>query len=416
MMDAHSFVVAGFVSEATFALTLALLAWSDRRTRGTRWLAAACLLQLAAMAAHAVLPAPSDLSENAGSCLLVLVFFFVYLGLRWFVVRRRLTSMNGPVAVSAAMGIVLALGFQSERIALAAAHAAAVIVLGFTVVMLLRPRITALRGPAQASAALLVAVMAVLTLRVMLGLHLLNGDYPSLVALGHEATVVSVTALGFSFVGMFVAESKRRLHDESRLDALTGLRNRRAFEEIALIEVQRADRESSPLTMLMIDLDHFKKLNDTWGHALGDRALRAFAGVLLTVTDSIDTVGRLGGEEFGVLLPGRAARSAMAVAERLRVTVENLHLSEGEERVHFTISVGLSSLRRGELTLDAMLHRADRALYQAKRDGRNRVVLADSLTQPMPPSRVVPELHPIALVANTGTQGWRKFGREYPQA
>jgi diguanylate cyclase (GGDEF)-like protein len=411
MMDAHSFVVAGFVSEATFAMTLALLAWSDRRTRGTRWLAAACALQLAAMAAHAVLPEPSEISENAGSCLLVLFYFFVYLGLRWFVNRTRLRTMYGPIAVSVAMGLVLELGFQSERLALMAAHAASVVILGFTVAMLLRPRVTALRTPAHISAALLMALMGVLTLRVLLGLHLVNANYTSLIGLAHQATTISVTALGFSFVGMFVAESKRRLHDESRIDALTGLRNRRAFEEIALREVQTADHESLPLTLLMIDLDHFKKLNDTWGHALGDRALRAFAGVLMTVTGNSDAVARLGGEEFAVLLPGRSARSALAMAERLRATVENLHLAEGEELVRFTVSVGLSTLRRGELNPEAMMRRADRALYQAKRDGRNRVNMADGLTQPIPPARVVPELQPVAIAANSGVPSWSKFGR-----
>jgi diguanylate cyclase (GGDEF)-like protein len=231
-------------------------------------------------------------------------------------------------------------------------------------------------------------------------------------ALGHDAMMVCVTLLGFSFIGMFVAETKRRLHEETRLDPLTGLRNRRAFEEMAQREVQLAMREDHPLTLLMMDLDHFKKLNDTWGHALGDRALRAFGGVLLTVTGSSDAVARLGGEEFAVLLPGRSARSALAVAERLRATVESLHLSEGEELVRFTVSVGLSSLRRGEETLDAMLRRADRALYEAKRDGRNRVMLADAASHPRPPGRAVAELHPVVAAAGgSATERIREFAR-----
>jgi diguanylate cyclase (GGDEF)-like protein len=161
-----------------------------------------------------------------------------------------------------------------------------------------------------------------------------------------------------------------------------------------------------------MDLDHFKKLNDTWGHALGDRALRAFGGVLLTATGSGDTVARLGGEEFAILLPNRSARSALALADRLRATVEGLHLSEGEEHVRFTVSIGLSTLRRGEQTLDAMLRRADRALYQAKRDGRNRVMLADAISHPIPPARAVPELHPVSVAANSrAAQPWREFAR-----
>ena len=407
MIDVHSFALPGFVSQATFALTLTLLAWSDRRTRGTGWLAAACMLQLIATATRAILPVPSPVAENLGACLLVLVFFLVYLGLRWFVLRRPLSTMNGPLALSATMTAILSLGVVRQGAALAAARLASIVILALTLGMLLRPRIRSLRGAARATAFMVCAVMGVLTLRLLLGLGFYASHYAGLDRLGHDATMVAITALGFSFVGMYVAETKRRLHEETRLDPLTGLHNRRAFEEMGQREVHMASRETTPLTLLMMDLDHFKQLNDTWGHALGDRALRAFGGVLLTVTGSSDAVARLGGEEFAILLPGRSARSAMALAERLRATVEGLRLSEGEELVRFTVSVGLSSLRPGEGSLEAMFHRADRALYQAKREGRNRVVLADSLPSPVPPQRAtVTELQPVVMMANGGRQQW----------
>lgn len=414
MIDVHSFALPGFVSQATFALTLTLLAWSDRRTRGTRWLAGACVLQLGATASRAILPLPSPTSENLGACLLVLVFFLVYLGLRWFVLRRRLSTMNAPLALSAAMTAILSIGVVNQAAALAAARIASLVVLGFTAAMLLRPRMRSLRAAARATAFMVFGVMGVLGLRLLVSLGLLGSRYVGLDKFGHDATMVTVTALGFSFVGMYVAETKRRLHEETRLDPLTGLHNRRAFEEMAHREVQIAARESTPLTLLMMDLDHFKQLNDTWGHALGDRALRAFGGVLLTVTGSSDAVARLGGEEFAILLPGRSARSALALAERLRATVEGLRLSEGEELVRFTVSVGLSSLRAGEQSLEAMSHRADRALYQAKREGRNRVMLADALPGPIPPARATsPDLHTVhpvhpvvAMVANGPARAW----------
>ena len=407
MIDVHSFALPGFVSQATFALTLTLLAWSDRRTRGTVWLAAACVLQLCATALHAVLPLPDPVVENLGACLLILVFFMVYLGLRWFVLRRRLSSMNGPLALSATMTAILSIGVVRQGAALAAARMAAIAMLGLTGVMLLNPRVRSLLGAARATACMVFAVMGVLSLRLLLGLGFFHAQYASLNALSHDATMVTVTALGFCFVGLYVAETKRRLHEETRLDPLTGLHNRRAFEEMGQREVQVASRDCAPLTLLMMDLDHFKQLNDTWGHALGDRALRAFGGVLLTVTGSGDAVARLGGEEFAILLPGRSARSAMALAERLRATVEGLRLSEGEELVRFTVSVGLSSLRPGETSLDAMFHRADRGLYQAKREGRNRVVLADTLPSPIPPQRAtVAELHPMVLMSTGATQQW----------
>jgi diguanylate cyclase (GGDEF)-like protein len=402
MVDVHSFALPGFVSQATFALTLALLAWSDARTRGTRWLAAACALQLLTMISRAIMPVPLRVSENLGACLLVLVFFLIYMGMRWFVLRSRLGTMNGPLALSAAMTTILSVGVMHPGAELAAARVAALIVLGTTIVMLLRPRIKSLADTARVMALLMVFVATTVALQLVLNL----GVFPherQLDGAAHALTMIGITMLGFAFIGMYVAETKRRLHEETRLDSLTGLHNRRAFEEMIQREVQLAARDNTPLTLLMMDLDHFKQLNDTWGHALGDRALRTFGGVLLTVTGSRDAVARLGGEEFAILLPGRSPRSALSLAERLRATVEGLRLSEGEELVRFTVSIGLSSLQQGEAGFEPMLRRADRALYKVKRSGRNRALLAEteiSSVPSIPPSRAVPELQPAAGAAS----------------
>ncbi len=408
MVDIHSFALPGFVSQATFALTLALLAWSDARTRGTRWLAAACALQLLTTISHAIMPVPLRVSDNLSACLLVLVFFLVYMGMRWFVLRIRLATMNGPLALSAAMTTILSVGVMHPGWELAAARVAALIVLGATIVMLLRPRIKSLADIGRVMAFLFTFVAATVALRLVLSLGILG--HRGLEPAAHDLSTIGLTMVGFGFVAMYVAETKRRLHEETRLDSLTGLHNRRAFEEKIQREVQIAARDNTPLTLLMMDLDHFKQLNDTWGHALGDRALRTFGGVLLTVTGTRDAVARLGGEEFAILLPGRSPRSALSLAERLRATVEGLRLSEGEELVRFTVSVGLSSLLAGEKSFEPMLRRADRALYKVKRSGRNRVLLADSDTHPVPsipPARALPELQPVA--AGGTSQRVREF-------
>src|SRR5215469_15703471 len=408
MVDVHSFALPGFVSQATFALTLALLAWSDARTRGTRWLAAACALQLLTMISRAIMPVPLRVSENLSACLLVLVFFLIYMGMRWFVLRIRLATMNGPLALSAAMTTILSVGVMHPGWELAAARVAALIVL-VTTIMLLRPRIKSMADTARIMALLMVFVGATVALQLVLSLRIFPADR-QLDAAAHDLTMIGITMLGFAFIGMYVAETKRRLHEETRLDSLTGLHNRRAFEEMIQREVQLAARDNTPLTLLMMDLDHFKQLNDTWGHALGDRALRTFGGVLLTVTGTRDAVARLGGEEFAILLPGRSARNAVALAERLRATVEGLRLSEGEELVRFTVSVGLSSLQPGEVSFEPMLRRADRALYKVKRSGRNRVLLADELAAvpSIPPSRALPDLQPVAAGV-AGEAGVREF-------
>jgi diguanylate cyclase (GGDEF)-like protein len=160
------------------------------------------------------------------------------------------------------------------------------------------------------------------------------------------------------------------------MDPLTGLRNRRAIEEAAARAVRDAVTLRRPLALVMLDLDRFKALNDTWGHALGDRALQTVGTALLQLAGH-GCVARLGGEEFAVLLPGASVEEAGRLAEQIRVAVEGLRLSQGAEIASFTTSVGVSSLHPGETEWTALLHRADVALYRAKREGRNRVVLCE---------------------------------------
>jgi diguanylate cyclase (GGDEF)-like protein len=339
--------------------------------------------------------------ENLSACVLVLVCFLVYIGLRWYVLRTRLATMNGPLALCAAMTTVLSLGVMRPGAEIAAARLSSLVVLGVTIAMLLRPRVKALQEPARALALLVGFVGAAVVVQLILSLPMFPHT-AQISGAAHELVTLAMALLGFSFVALYVAETKRRLHEETRLDPLTGLHNRRAFEEMIQREVQIAARENTPLTLLMMDLDHFKQLNDTWGHALGDRALRTFGGVLLTATGSGDAVARLGGEEFAILLPGRSARNALSLAERLRATVEGLRLSEGEELVRFTVSVGLSVLLPEETSFEPMMRRADRALYEVKRTGRNRVLLADSempVAPHIPPARALPDLQVVAAAA-----------------
>ena len=393
MIDSQTLQMAGFVSQATFTLTLSLLAWSDRRSRGMVWLAGACGLQLFATTSRPMWTTPvKSLNDAAASCLLILLFFFVYMGLRWFVVRRKLRSIGGPLSVSLAMVVVLAINPFSDAFALALARVTALIIMAKTVEMLVNTRFRALRKAARTTAALLASVIAVVAFRLPIDLHLLHVSL-TIQNAARAFTMISATLLLFSFVTMFVAESKRRLHDETRIDALTGLRNRRALEEIATREVQYALQHNTPLAMLMMDIDHFKRLNDTFGHGLGDRALRAIGGVLLTVTGADERVMRMGGEEFAVLLPGHDMVSAAAVGERLRATVEGLRLSENDEIASFTVSIGVGQWMPAESGWAEMLRRSDVALYRAKREGRNRVVLCTGESMP--------------AVRNEGRAGWK---------
>lgn len=156
-------------------------------------------------------------------------------------------------------------------------------------------------------------------------------------------------------------------------DPLSGLPNRARFFKVAVDKIREAERASQPLAVFMVDIDYFKRINDTHGHNAGDLALKAFAELCRTWIRRQDIVARLGGEEFGLLLPGTNALSALALADRLRAAVEDLQLENLPTTM--TISIGVSEVLSGESTVDAALSRADQALYTAKRSGRNRVVL-----------------------------------------
>ncbi|WP_051203073.1 GGDEF domain-containing protein [Desulfovibrio aminophilus] len=155
-------------------------------------------------------------------------------------------------------------------------------------------------------------------------------------------------------------------------DPLTGLANRSRFFEEAAREIGRARRNGHSLAVLMVDIDYFKRINDTCGHDVGDAALRAFAGLCGGLLRGQDLAARLGGEEFGLLLPETDGEGGLVLAERLRAGVEGMRL-EGLAGP-MTISVGVAEVLPGEEGVDAALSRADHALYEAKRAGRNRAV------------------------------------------
>lgn len=168
-------------------------------------------------------------------------------------------------------------------------------------------------------------------------------------------------------------EAEAALNKLARNDALTDLPNRRAFIEAMGGEIARAERYGSPLTMLMLDLDGFKGVNDTYGHTAGDQVLIGTADIMRQVARQSDTASRLGGEEFGFLLPQTTENSAKVLAERFREKLEQkVFQADDGQNIHVTTSIGLATFN-GEEDLDSLMKRADVALYRAKDTGRNRV-------------------------------------------
>ncbi|HSC79212.1 MAG TPA: diguanylate cyclase, partial [Chitinolyticbacter sp.] len=180
-----------------------------------------------------------------------------------------------------------------------------------------------------------------------------------------------------------ITERKRlelELKRRATTDGLSGLANRAHFMEVANQELLRAQRFNRPLALLMVDIDHFKRINDTYGHDVGDLAIKAVARLTEGALRDVDLVARMGGEEFAALLPETTPDLARAVAERLRQRIEaNVVKLENGTEVCFTGSIGISALRDEDHLVDDLLKRADVALYHSKHQGRNRVSVHDEM-------------------------------------
>ena len=159
-------------------------------------------------------------------------------------------------------------------------------------------------------------------------------------------------------------------------DDLTGIANRRHFYRQAEAEFAHYQRAKQPLALLMLDLDHFKRINDQYGHGVGDAVLIRFAQYVLTQIRLEDLLGRVGGEEFAILLRDATISQAVAIAERIREGVALLPIFGGDDADRFTVSIGIATADEADASFDVLFGRADKALYRAKQEGRNRVVIA----------------------------------------
>ncbi|QLG88123.1 diguanylate cyclase [Chitinibacter bivalviorum] len=188
-------------------------------------------------------------------------------------------------------------------------------------------------------------------------------------------------------IGISDITQRKRLEEELKrratTDSLTGLANRAYFMESATQEIQRAKRYQRKVCILMLDIDFFKRVNDTYGHHVGDQVIQAMAYVCKNTLRDIDILGRIGGEEFTALLPETRLDQAYEVAERLRCNIEKhvVVLTDGRE-IYFTSSIGVSEIRNDDLAVDSLLKRADEALYESKHAGRNRVTCFEHMLHP----------------------------------
>ncbi len=210
--------------------------------------------------------------------------------------------------------------------------------------------------------------------RLMRGLDMGINDYVMRPIERHELLARVKTQAKRKRHSDFLRNRLEETVEQSITDSLTGLHNRRYLEGHLRTLVSQSMQQGRSLSVLIADIDHFKQVNDTYGHDVGDMVLREFSQRFRRNTRGIDLAGRLGGEEFVIIMPDTDISRASQVAERLRACVAADEFSiPGSQRIRVTASVGLATLERPDDTPDAVLKRADRALYVAKRSGRNRV-------------------------------------------
>ena len=198
-----------------------------------------------------------------------------------------------------------------------------------------------------------------------------------LIIIGAISAIVIMLAGSYFFTWRLVVkldEVQSHLVLQATTDELTGLMNRRNILKRLDEEQQRAIRLRESLCIMIIDLDHFKRINDTYGHLFGDVVLKSAAAGIRETVRTYDIIGRIGGEEFLIISPGVTMEVAISLAERVRRVIGELEIEHGEQKIGVTVSAGVTTLESGDIGVVPMMKRADRALYMAKEQGRNRVV------------------------------------------
>jgi diguanylate cyclase (GGDEF)-like protein len=181
--------------------------------------------------------------------------------------------------------------------------------------------------------------------------------------------------LTFSFAMMLNERFREEILRLAKIDPLTEVYNRAAMEQMYKNELRRASRYKSPISLLMLDLDFFKVINDTYGHQVGDKTLKFFVKAIREQLRTTDILSRYGGEEFALLLPDSDSLGAEVAAERVRRSLEKTEIVAGGYTFYITVSIGVADYLFGEDNLEKLVNRADTALYRAKQSGRNRVVV-----------------------------------------
>lgn len=408
-MDLKTSFAFYFISLALYLAVLTLMAFADKRVMGTRWLAYSVMVEMVKVGLQGMSgTVPRVLWTMVANELSLVAFFTLYMGLRWFVRREPLSSRTGPILLLVVMAAYCGMYSLHLPFAFPVMAAGLLWMCGITVKMLLGHVEERFRVPAGITAALVVLLMVLVVYRIDLSVQasLLGKDWqiagtdPRWVYSLMLIVMISDCLL-IMYVWFAAAEMYSAVAATAGIDSLTGCLNRRALMKVAMHEVARSERTGMPLTVVALDLDRFKRVNDTFGHPGGDAMLCAVVSLLQGRLRSVDVVARMGGEEFLLLLPDTDAVSGAVVVENLRLAMEEMQVPYEGQLITTTMSAGVTQILPRNDSWTAMLNRADRALYAAKEGGRNRVVL-DELVAKLPRRQEPGTLSEAAIAAAGG--------------
>jgi diguanylate cyclase (GGDEF)-like protein len=380
-MDYGTFFFTNIVSVSVFTVCVSLLAWYNRRVEGMQWFACGMIVGLVKLILQGLEgKVPPVLSSMLANELYLVSFMMQWMGLRWFVVRKPLRSRWPWIAIALVLTVYTFMYLGRIPYTGNVVNIPFVAVCGVSAWTLLRYGRQPFVVVSRVTAVVLCGAMGVAAYRAALTNLRYTRPWETVHAQTDPRWLYSLAGMAFFATCMvmcdlwfLVTELERELAEQARTDSLTGALNRRAMEDAALREMARSTRYGYQLCMIMIDIDNFKHLNDTLGHAAGDCALQAFSHKVKAMLRRPDLLARTGGDEFTILLPDTPAFAGVAAAERVRQAIEALEISFEGESIKFTVSAGVAQLDPAEGGWEGMLKRADAAMYDAKRHGRNSV-------------------------------------------
>jgi diguanylate cyclase (GGDEF)-like protein len=382
-MDYGTYFFVNVASVTVFTVCISLLAWYNRRVTGMIWFAGGLIAGLAKLILQGLEgKLPTVISPMINNELYLVSFMLQLMGLRWFVVRKPMRSRWPWIAIASALVIYTIMFLLKIPHCSNILNIPFIVVCGASAWILLKHG----RGPftpvSRISAVILCGDMGVATYRATLTNMRYIRPWVTVNAHSDPLWMYSLAAMAFLATFMvlcdlwfLVTELNRELAEQARTDYLTGAMNRRSMEEAARRETARSLRHGSPLCIIIIDIDHFKRLNDEFGHAAGDLALQALVSQVKSMLRGQDLFARTGGEEFAILLPDTPASAAILTAERVKQALEALEIPFETGPIHFTVSAGVAQFDAAQGGWEAMMRNADAAMYEAKKYGRNLVIV-----------------------------------------